>query len=60
MHIDRYEPIKGRGYVELPQWITRKKAVINIQNQDNLSFPCAYELSISKPNVLREVYNSEI
>jgi len=38
MHIVRYEPIKSGGYVELPKWIERKKAVINIQNQDNLCF----------------------
>jgi len=46
MHIDRYDPIKGRGYVELPKWITRIKAVINIQNQDNLYFLYAVESAI--------------
>jgi len=46
MYIDRYEPIKGRGYVELPKWITRKKAVINIQNQANLCFLYAVESAL--------------
>jgi len=36
MHTDRYEPIRGSGHVSLPEWIARKKAVVNIENQDNL------------------------
>jgi len=43
MHIDRYEPVRSSGYVPLSDWINRKKAMVNIQNNDNLCFLYAVE-----------------
>ena len=38
IHIVKYKPIKGSSYIPLPNFIIRKKAIINIQNKDNKCF----------------------
>ena len=38
IHIVKYKPIKGSSYIPLPNFIMRKKAIINIQNKDNKCF----------------------
>ena len=38
IHLSLYRPPVGRGYVELPDFIKGKKAVLNIQNKDNKCF----------------------
>ncbi|XP_031558177.1 uncharacterized protein LOC116294670 [Actinia tenebrosa] len=34
----RYVPIRGGSYVPLPTWIERKKAIVNVKNDDNRCF----------------------
>ncbi|CAP20797.2 Protein CBG24110 [Caenorhabditis briggsae] len=38
MYQTRIRPLSGSKYIELPDWIKNKKAVINIQNKDNKCF----------------------
>lgn len=37
----KYRPLKGGSYIELPQWISSKKACINIKNDDEECFKWA-------------------
>jgi len=46
MHIDRYETVRGSGYVPLPDWINRKKATVSIQNRDDRCFLYAVESAL--------------
>ncbi len=34
----RFDPIEGSGYRELPAFITKKKAIINLKNEDEECF----------------------
>ena len=38
IHIIYYKPIKGGSYIPLPDFIMRKKSIINVQNKDNKCF----------------------
>ena len=38
IHIVEYKPVKGGSYIPLPEFITKKKSIINIQNKDNKCF----------------------
>ena len=39
IHIVEYKPIKGGTYIPLPNFIMRKKAIINMENEDDKCFP---------------------
>ena len=38
IHTNEYKPIRGSSYIVLPDWIMRKKAILNIKNKDNKCF----------------------
>ena len=38
IHTVEYNPTKGLSYIPLPDWITNKKAIVNIQNKDEKCF----------------------
>ena len=38
LHIASYEPLKGSSFVEIPEWLYAKKAVINVNNTDDKCF----------------------
>ena len=38
IHIVEYKPMKGGSYIPLPNFILRKKAIINMENEDNKCF----------------------
>ena len=38
IHIVEYKPMKGGSYIPLPEFITKEKSIINIQNKDNKCF----------------------
>ena len=38
IHIVVYYPIRGSSYIPLPDWIMRKKAIVNIRNTDEKCF----------------------
>ena len=39
IHFVDYKPIKGSSYIPLPDFLMRKKAIINMENKDNKYFP---------------------
>ena len=38
IHTVAYEPLKGNSYIPLPLKLAQKKAIINMQNEDNKCF----------------------
>ena len=34
IHTVEYNPMNGSSYIPLPDWISKKRAIINIQNRD--------------------------
>ena len=38
IHLVEYNPTKGSSYIPLPDWISNKKAIVNIQNKDEKCF----------------------
>ena len=38
VHTVKYNPIRGSSYIDLPEWIKNKKAIINIKNSDDKCF----------------------
>ena len=38
IHYDKYDPTRAGKYFDLPEWVMRKKACINIQNDDDMCF----------------------
>ena len=38
IHIVEYKPMKGGSYIPLPEFIRKRKSIINIQNKDNKCF----------------------
>jgi hypothetical protein len=41
IHIDKYVPLRGSSYIALPEVLAKKKAVVNIQNEDDECFKWA-------------------
>ncbi|XP_064620678.1 uncharacterized protein LOC135483596 [Lineus longissimus] len=46
LHTVKYQPLSGSSYIPLPQQIQRKKAVINVQNTDQLCFRYSVEAAL--------------
>ena len=40
IHIVDYKPMKGSSYIPLPNFIMRKKAILNMENKDDKCFIC--------------------
>ena len=38
IHTVEYNPTKGSSYISLPNWISNKKAIVNIKNKDEKCF----------------------
>ena len=38
IHYDKYDPTRAGSYIELPKWVSLKKACINIKNDDDYCF----------------------
>ena len=38
IHTNEFKPMRGSSYIPLPDWIMRKKAIVNIQNKDDKCF----------------------
>ncbi|XP_068084002.1 uncharacterized protein [Anabrus simplex] len=41
VNINKYNPLRGSSYIDLPTWIKKKKAVVNVQNNDQACFAWA-------------------
>ena len=51
LEVDRFNPLKGEGYIDSTAAINTKKAVINVKNKDNRCFEYA---------ILSELHHDEI
>jgi hypothetical protein len=49
--VARYEPLTGRRYAALPDFLAKKKAIVNVRNQDSRCF--GYAILAAKLNVDR-------
>ena len=38
VHIDKFNPLSAKSYIQLPDKIRKKEAIINVQNKDNQCF----------------------
>ena len=50
IHINKYNPMKGSSYIELPEWVKKKNAVVNVKTRDNDCFAWAVWSAICKIN----------
>ena len=41
IHIDKYVPLRGSSYINLPEVLAKKKAIVNVQNKDDECFKWA-------------------
>ena len=51
MHRKLYSPVRKRGWQPLPEFITKKKAVINIKNSDEWCFGYALLYFLERANL---------
>lgn len=49
VEIDVFKPVRGSSYIELPQQVKEKEAVINVKNNDNRCFICAILSALHPP-----------
>ena len=45
---DKYNPTRGGSYIELPKWVSLKKACINIKNEDDNCFKYCIQCGVNK------------
>ena len=46
IHYDKYSSTRAGSYIELPKWVSSKKACINIKNEDNKCFKYCVQCSV--------------
>jgi hypothetical protein len=51
IHVAKVKALTGSSYIELPDKIANKKAVINIKNEDNLCFVYSVLCGLKTPRV---------
>jgi hypothetical protein len=51
ININKYSPLRGRRFIELPNFIKRRKAVVNINNQDDRCFAHSINASLYPVNI---------
>ena len=47
-HYDKYNPTRGGSYIELPKWVSLKKACIKIKNEDDKCFKYCIQCGVYK------------
>ncbi|XP_030752302.1 uncharacterized protein LOC115879548 [Sitophilus oryzae] len=50
INVNKFNPIGGSSFVELPAPIRRKEAVVNVRNMDQYCFPWAITSALCPPN----------
>lgn len=50
MNVNKFNPLRGTSYIDLPRDIKAKKAVINVKNADNMCFKWALLSALYPPN----------
>ena len=58
LKVDRFNPLKGEGYIDLPAVIKSKKAVSNVKNKDNKCFEYAILSALHHDEVDQKQTNS--
>ena len=55
INVTQYQPLKGGSYMELPEKLKNKKAILNIKNRDNQCLRWAIRAALFKPrgNMIR-------
>ncbi|KAK9728846.1 hypothetical protein QE152_g16977 [Popillia japonica] len=49
VNINKYNPMRASGFIDLPQQIKKKKAIINVQNNDQACFAWAITSALRIP-----------
>lgn len=49
LHINRYNPLRGTSYISFPKQINIKRAVVNVQNDDQFCFGWAIISALEQP-----------
>ena len=60
IHTVQYEPLGGSSYIELPESLANKKAVINLNNKDNQCFMWAVNRALNMPDNHPERIDSKL
>ncbi|KAK9680514.1 Recombination endonuclease VII [Popillia japonica] len=61
VNFNKYNPMRGSSYIDLPPTIKKKKAVINLQNFDNACFAWAITSALRQPTgVAQRVSGSQL
>lgn len=50
IYIGEFQPLKGKGHMPLPKSIEKKKAIINIENEDDMCFKWAVTRALNPTN----------
>ena len=63
-NVDKYAPLFGKSYIDLPNFIKNKNCCINVKNKDNCCFlwaifSCLYYDSIAKNHDRTSSYSKE-
>ena len=51
LKIVKYAPLEGRGWKQMPKFLSKMKAVINIQNDDERCFSYAVHFFVQRPQL---------
>jgi transcription elongation factor Elf1 len=51
LNINKYTPLRGSSFIKLPPFITKRKAVINIQNSDEYCFAWAVNSALNPTSI---------
>ena len=46
-HLNKVRLSRGRSYIDSPEWLKNKKAIINPKNNDNKCFQCAVAVALN-------------
>ena len=57
-NINKYAPLRGGSYIDLPQYFKDKKCIINVQNKDNRCFLYSIECALNYEKIQRHHYMS--
>lgn len=58
LNITKYDPIKGSSYILLPKELANKKAIVNVQNDDNRCLAWALQSALHPVEIHAERTNN--
>ena len=57
-NINKYAPLRGGSYIDLPQYFKDKRCIINVQNKDNRCFLYSIECALNYDKIKSHRYKS--